>query len=159
MIKLKQCLESDCETIRQIQKRSFETLLKKYRDYDTNPACETEGRILEKMAQPQTTYYLIQNGDVIIGAARVFRVGEKTMRISPIMILPEHQKSGFGRAAMSLLEETYPEISLWQLDTILQEEALCRFYEGFGYRKTGGSYDIKPGMTIVFYEKTINCKS
>ena len=38
----------------------------------------------------------------------------------------------------------------------MQEEKLCRLYEKLGYRQTGESYDIKDGMTIVFYEKTMN---
>lgn len=52
---LQKCTQSDCERIQQMQKAAFAALLEKYRDFDTNPACESVERIREKMNQPQTT--------------------------------------------------------------------------------------------------------
>lgn len=86
---------------------------------------------------------------------RLFKIDGRTMRVSPIFILPEHQNKGYAQAAMIQLERENPQADIWELDTILQEEKLCRLYEKLGYRKTGESYDIKDGMTIVFYKKTM----
>lgn len=155
-ISLQECDYSDCEIIRQMQAAAFAPLLEKYRDYETNPACESVERIIEKMNQPQTTYFYILSGDDVAGAVRLFKIDGLTMRVSPIFILPEYQNKGLAQAAMIQLENEYPQADKWELDTILQEEKLCRLYEKLGYRQTGESYDIKDGMTIVFYEKTMN---
>lgn len=154
-LSLRKCDYSDCEKIRQMQKSAFAALLEKYRDYDTNPACESVERIREKMDQPQTTWYFIISGSDVVGCVRLFRINDRTMRISPIFILPEYQNRGYAQEAMNLLEKENPQADKWELDTILQEEKLCRLYEKLGYRKTGESCDIKDGMTIVYYSKSI----
>ncbi len=152
---LQKCTQPDCEKIQQMQKAAFAALLEKYRDFDTNPACESVERIREKMNQPQTTWYFIISGNDVVGGVRLFEIDGRTMRVSPIFILPEHQNKGYAQAAMIQLERENPQADIWELDTILQEEKLCRLYEKLGYRKTGESYEIKDGMTIVFYKKTM----
>ena len=99
-ISLQECDYSDCEIIRQMQAAAFAPLLEKYRDYETNPACESVERIIEKMNQPQTTYFYILSGDDVAGAVRLFKIDGLTMRVSPIFILPEYQNKGLAQAAM-----------------------------------------------------------
>ena len=53
------------------------------------------------------------------------------------------------------MEKLYPDAILWKLDTIAQEEYLCRLYEKLGYRKTGKTETVQPGMDLVFYEKNM----
>lgn len=55
----------DCPLIAKIQKMSFSELLEKYKDYDTNPACEDLDKIQEKFHQTFTEYYLIKVGKSI----------------------------------------------------------------------------------------------
>ena len=56
---------------------------------------------------------------------------------------------------MQVAEKCYPKAKVWELDTILQEESLCRLYERLGYQRTGKTKRIKDGMDIVFFEKII----
>ena len=88
-----------------------------------------------------------------VGVIRVVSIDENTMRISPMMILPEHQNKGYAQKALSEIENMYSHIKYWQLDTIKEEEKLCYLYEKVGYVKTGKEEVIKQGMTIVFYQK------
>lgn len=152
-IKFLKATYSDCEEIRKIQQESFAQLLGKYQDFDMSPATETLERIQYKFNEPTTTYYFIFCDNIKIGVIRVVSIDENTMRISPMMILPEHQNKGYAQKALSEIENVYSHIKFWQLDTIKEEEKLCYLYEKVGYVKTGREEVIKQGMSIVFYQK------
>ncbi len=146
-------LFEDCEEIQKFQQESFSPLLEKYQDFDISPATETLERIQFKFNQLTTTYYFIFCENVKIGVIRLVSIDETTMRISPMMILPQYQNKGYAQKAMLKIEELYSDIKCWQLDTIKQEEKLCYLYEKLGYVKTGKEEEIKQGMTIVYYQK------
>ena len=150
---LKKALFDDCEEIQKFQQESFAQLLEKYQDFDISPATESLERIHYKFNEPQTTYYFIFCENVKIGVIRVVSIDENTMRISPMMILPQHQNKGYAQKAMLKIEELYSDIKCWQLDTIKQEEKLCYLYEKLGYCKIGKDEEIKQGMDIVYYQK------
>lgn len=150
---LQKALLEDCTEIQAIQRDSFAQLLEKYQDFDISPATETLEKIQYKFSQPETTYYFIFSDNIKIGVIRVVTIDETTMRISPMMILPEYQNKGFAQKALNEIEKMYSHIECWQLDTIKQEPKLCYLYEKLGYVKTGKEEDIKQGMTIVFYQK------
>ena len=52
-----------------------------------------------------------------------------------MFIVPEHQGKGYGQDAMALVEDVV-DAECWELETILQEEGNCYFYEKMGYRRT-----------------------
>ena len=152
MIRLKRAERSDCTLLHRLQTVCFMPLLDKYRDYNTNPAAESPERIRQRFAQDFTEYYLIWHRDIVVGMLRVCNHGERC-RLSPICILPEYQGRGFARTAMLEMEKMYPRAKIWELDTILQEERLCRLYEALGYIRTGECHRIQDGMDLVFYRK------
>lgn len=152
-ITLRKASLEDCSFIHAMQVESFRALFEKYHDAGTNPGVEPLSRVEERMKQPFTDYYLILMEDVIIGVIRIVRRSNTICRVSPIFIMPEYQGNGFVQIAMLSAEKLYPDVKLWQLDTILQEEKLCHLYEKLGYRRTGEVEKIQTGMDIVYYEK------
>ena len=152
MISLRKAEYKDCPLIHSIQVRSFIGLLQKYNDFDSNPAAESLDRIQQRFQQPFTDYYLIMAEDETVGMLRVCDYGVNC-RLSPICILPEFRGRGYATMAIRAMEKLYPEAIVWKLDTILQEEYLCRLYERIGYRKTGQVESVREGMDLVFYEK------
>ena len=154
MISLRKATYEECPLLHGIQVRSFIGLLQKYNDFDSSPAAESLDKIQQRFQQPYTDYYLIEAEDETVGMLRVCNFGINC-RLSPICILPEYRGKDYGRQAMGAMETLYPDAKLWQLDTISQEEYLCRFYESVGYRKTGQTEHLKEGMDLVFYEKEI----
>lgn len=154
MILLQKAQRADCDDLCWIQVCAFQPLLEKYQDYDTSPAVETVDHIIQWLEQEFTDYYLIQSDNLTVGMMRVCDFGD-TCRVSPICILPEHQGRGCAQQAMVLAESLYPNAQKWTLDTIVQEERLCYFYEKLGYRRTGKQEHIKDGMDLVYYEKQI----
>ena len=111
--------------------------------------------IQQRFQQPYTDYYLIEAEGETVGMLRVCDFGVNC-RLSPICILPEFRGKNYARQAISAMEQLYPEAKTWQLDTIAQEEYLCRLYESVGYRETGKTENLKEGMDLVFYAKEIN---
>lgn len=146
---------SDCPLIAEIQQISFAKLLQKYKDYDTNPACEDLNKIQKKFHQTFTEYYLIKVGKSIVGIVRIVSVDNNTKRISPICILPEYQNKGYAKQAMLCAENMFLQTHIWFIDTIKQENKLCDFYEKLGYIRTGREETLHENMTIVFFKKEV----
>ncbi len=145
----------DAMLIHQMQVEAFMPLLKKYQDYDTNPANESLEKTIARFKQPFTEYYLIKYFEATVGGIRVVKLGNQSYRVSPIFILPESQGKGIAQKAFAGLEWIYHDAKLWELSTVMQEEGLCYLYEKIGYKKTGETKKINENMTIVFYEKTL----
>lgn len=145
----------DAQTIVDMQKKSFQKLLKTYRDYETTPGAEDIQKIIAHMEQRETQYYFIRHNQMNVGAIRVVCMDGGTLcRISPLFILPEEQNNGYAQAALRLVESMYRPHT-WTLDTILEERRNCHVYEKAGYRQTGEVKTLKKGMHLVRYEKTI----
>jgi RimJ/RimL family protein N-acetyltransferase len=153
-VDLKKAKEKDIPLLHGMQREAFAQLLEYYQDYDTNPAAESVESIRQKMQELFTNYYFIMLDDTPIGGIRICDFGQRC-RISPIFILSNYQGKGYGQKAIQLAEKCHPNAKCWELDTILQEDRLCRLYEKLGYHKTGITHKIKDGMDIVFYEKII----
>ncbi|HYE10701.1 MAG TPA: GNAT family N-acetyltransferase [Patescibacteria group bacterium] len=153
-IELKKANVSDAKLLHEMQVKAFMPLYEKYQDYDTSPANEPIDRIIQRLEQPFTDFYIIKANNMIIGGVRVVRLKDGTRcRISPIFVLPEFQGLGFAQETMRLIEEMYSPINGWELDTILQEQGNCYLYEKIGYKRTGETKVINDKMTLVFYEK------
>ena len=144
----------DAEKIWHMQVKSFARLLSVYQDIDTNPGCEPVEKVIARLKQPYTYYYMIVAEGEIVGAIRVVDKREegKNKRISPLFILPEHQGKGYAQQAILEAERIHGEKG-WELDTIEQEKGNCHLYEKMGYQKTGKRWQINDRMTLVLYEK------
>ncbi len=152
-IKLIRATIEDSKELWQMQVESFQSLLDKYQDYDTNPASEPIDKIINRLKQEETYYYFICMDDAKVGAIRVIDFkSDGNKKISPIFILPQYQNKGIAQIAMQLCEKIHGS-DKWELDTILQEEGNCYLYEKMGYHRTGKTEAINDKLTLVFYEK------
>ena len=152
-IKLIRATIEDSKELWQMQVESFQLLLDKYQDYDTNPASEPIDKIINRLKQEETYYYFICMDEAKVGAIRVIDFkSDGNKRISPIFILPQYQNKGIAQIAMQLCEQLHGSEN-WELDTILQEEGNCYLYEKMGYHRTGKTVAINDKLTLVFYEK------
>lgn len=145
----------DAETIHEMQMKSFMTLLERYKDFEINPANEPVEKVMDRINQKFTDYYIVKSGDIPVGGIRIVKKGKKIYRVSPIFILPEFQGKGIAQKVFQIIEDMYIDANRWELDTILQEQGNCYLYEKLGYRRTGKIQSINSKMTLVFYEKNI----
>jgi len=144
---------SQASLIYEMQIKAFTPLFNKYQDHTTSPANESVERIIDRLNESSTDYYIIKDCEVPVGAIRIVRKENKAYRVSPVFIVPEHQGKGIAQKVFAIIEDKYKDALIWELDTILQEQGNCYLYEKLGYRKTGQTKQINDKMTIVFYEK------
>ncbi|MCH4825457.1 GNAT family N-acetyltransferase [Planococcus halocryophilus] len=144
---------SDATSILAMQKKSFMPLLMKYQDMNTNPANETLEQVLTRITMSDSFFYKIVQEKKMVGAIRVKYGGEDRFWISPIFVDPRFQGLGIARAAMKLAEEQHVEAKVWELATILEEEANCRFYEKIGYQSTGVTQILNSRATLGYFKK------
>ena len=144
----------DAELVWNMQLKAFEALLIKYQDFDVSPGNEPLEKVIERLKQPFTYYYLIKMDGMAVGAIRVADRKDETSRkrVSPLFVLPEYQNKGIAQWALSEVERIHGS-ERWKLDTILQERGNCYLYEKMGYKVTGETKAVNERMTLVFYEK------
>jgi predicted acetyltransferase len=98
---------------------AFKNLLEKYEDYDTNPGNEGIDKIIYRINQKTTDYYIIKFNNISVGAIRICNLDdEKMCRVSPIFILSEFQNKGIAQNVFKIIEEKYKPQNGWKLDTI-----------------------------------------
>lgn len=151
-VELRRAVEQDVPLLWQMQVGAFMPLLEKYGDDSTNPACEDENAVRIRFHQPCTDYYVIFAENQPVGGVRVVRREGGRCRISPLFIVPQHQRKGYAQAAMKQLETLYPGVT-WELNTILEETGNCRLYEKLGFCRTGEYEKINDRKTLVYYRK------
>lgn len=154
MIRLIKAGIGDAERIHAMQTAAFRALLEKYKDYDTNPGAEKLDDTILRFRDPSVSYYFICLDNAEIGVIRISEYGDRLM-LRQIFILPDYRGHGYARAAIRLAEALYPNAAEWRLDTILQEEKLCRLYEEMGYSRTGETERIREGMDLVYFVKRV----
>ena len=153
-IKLIRAGVQDAERLWKMQVEAFTDMYNAYQDTETSPATEPMDRVADRLKQPFTYYYYIQDGDTAVGAVRVIDRKEpgKSKKIAPIFIMPPYRNRGIAQKAISEAERLHGDTH-WELDTILQEKGNCHLYEKMGYRQTGQTKVINDKMTLVFYKK------
>lgn len=151
---LKRATCEDAELIWKMQIEAFSDLYEKYQDTDTSPATEPLEKILSRLRQCFTYYYIIEVDKNIVGALRVVNKKEKgsAKRISPIFILKKYRNMGIAQAAIIEAERIHGNDN-WELDTILSEKGNCYLYEKMGFKSTGKTEKVNDKMTLVFYQK------
>jgi len=154
MIQIQKASLDDAALIHEMQIKAFAPLLAKYQDFDMSPGAEKIDRIIQRMQQSFTDYYLINYQGTSVGAIRIIHMEKDgKCRISPIFILKEYQNKGIAQAVFSILEDRYKPVHGWMLDTILEEKGNCHLYEKIGYKPTGKVEKIKYDMHIIYYQK------
>ena len=145
---------ADAGVFLEMQREAFAGLLEKYRDYETDPACETLERLLLKLEQPHRYYYFIEWNGATAGAICVvdFHDPAQRKRISPLFILPGYRGRGLAQAAIREAERRHGA-AFWMLSTIAQEAGNCHLYEKMGYHLNGWQSRVNDRMTLVGYEK------
>lgn len=145
----------DAQSLHELQVRAFMPLLEKYQDYETSPANESAERMVERLNQSFSDYYIIKYSGVAVGGIRIVAKEDRHYRVSAIYILTEYQGKGIAQQVFAQIEGIYADAEVWELDTIVQEERNCYLYEKLGYRKTGETKVINDKMTLCFMEKNV----
>lgn len=153
-VKLEEVREDEIPQLYEMQIASFMPLYEKYHD-EGSPAIESIDRVRGRAARPNRKYYFIVMDGARVGAINVGHNDpeeKKVSFISPLFILPKYQNRGIGYIAIQKAFAMYPEVTIWKLDTILQEPANCHLYEKCGFVRVGEEKPVNDKMTLIDYE-------
>lgn len=152
MIKFNRAAASDAELLLQAKIKAFAWDVEKYGmgppKYDS----------LEDLlvAISKAKYYTISYNDNIVGGFSLYDMGSQHFELGSIYIDPEYQGKGIGQQAISYMEQSYPEVRKWTLDTPYLSFRNHHFYEKMGYIKIGEErLDVPQGFVLFKYEKSI----
>jgi len=149
MLSIKKMKKTEVDILFDIALRAFQP------DYDKYGVYPPLIRLKKKKFLPPRFFgKTIFVDDEIIGGAFVVALFSKG-EIGAIFLDPQQQHKGYGIQAMTMIEELYPSVMRWKLETPAESYGLHRFYESLGYVKTNEKEDSGSGMKGFVYEKTL----
>lgn len=100
-----------------------------------------------KMARQGHLYKLTDDG-LIVGGAILFLEND-VLNVGRIFVAPEHFRKGYGLFIMREVENMFPEVREYTLDTPIWNVRTNSFYTKLGYK------EIKRDKEFVFYSKHV----
>jgi RimJ/RimL family protein N-acetyltransferase len=155
-ITLEKATEKDADALHAIKIKSFLPLLKKYNDQETNPACESLAKTLNRINDPLKGFYKILRDGTLVGGMAIKNTAPATLFLGPIFIDPDFQNQKIAQQALKIIEGFFPTIDFFELRTISQEKGNIYLYEKIGYTATGESKKINDSLDLLFYRKSLH---
>ena len=135
---LEHVLDEDCENIRDIMVKVYEDEKGKWFQNGGRPYIPGYSSVdMQKYHTWDNKYYKIIYNNSIVGVILLSYTGREHARVDRLYILPEYQGSGLGSKVLKSIEELFPEVNEWSLDTIQQSPRNHYFYEKNGYKLVG----------------------
>ena len=101
-----------------------------------------------KMARTNHLFKLTDYG-LIVGGAILFPDGDM-LNVGRIFVSPEHFRKGYGIFMMRAIEEMFPDVKGFTLDTPVWNIRTNRFYTKLGYS------EVRRDRDFVYYLKCVN---
>ena len=99
-----------------------------------------------KMARMNHLFKLADGNGVILGGAILFRRGD-TLNVGRIFIDPRHFRKGYGILMMREIEDMFPDVKVFTLDTPAWNTRTNAFYTKLGYS------EVKRDKEFIYYSK------
>ena len=101
-----------------------------------------------RMARMNHLFKMVNENGVILGGAILFRQGD-TLNIGRIFIDPQHFRKGYGIFMMKEIENLFPNVKVFTLDTPVWNARTNSFYTRLGYT------EVKRDTDLVYYSKKV----
>jgi GNAT superfamily N-acetyltransferase len=142
-------LNADLPAILTLQKLCYQESGKRYNDFTIPPLIQT---IEELESEFQNVIILIAIiNDTIIGSVRAY-MEKGTCYIGRLIVHPDFQNRGIGKALMRDIEKQFPGIKRFELFTGFRDEKNLYFYKSLGYKPFKEEKKSET-LTLVFLEK------
>ncbi|MCW9129642.1 GNAT family N-acetyltransferase [Bacillus paramycoides] len=151
----------DAEKLTEIMRRTFDAEAKQW-------LCDQDGVIDYNIQPPgyssvEMTIYSIEELDYfkvildgkIVGGIIVTISGKSYGRIDRIFVDPIHQGKGIGSQVINLIEEEFPSVRIWDLETSSRQINNHHFYEKMGFETI---YETEDEYCYVKRIKTVSCE-
>lgn len=136
IIKLEIALEADAEQIRDLMIRVERDEADRWYDNGERPFIPGyDSADMQKYHMWDKKYYKIMYDNALAGVLLISYTGRDHARVDRFYIDPAFQNKKLGSRVISLMEEMYPMVRIWTLDTIQKSTRNHKFYEKNGYKK------------------------
>ena len=150
IIRLEVALETDAEQIRDMMVIIEQDETERWYDNGERPFIPGYDSVdMQKYHMWDNKYFKIMYNDALAGVLLISHTGREHARVDRFYIAPTFQNKGIGSKVITLMEDMYPMVKIWTLDTIQKSIRNHDFYEKNGYTKTGEDEDER------YYCKTI----
>ncbi|WP_338225891.1 GNAT family N-acetyltransferase [Lactiplantibacillus paraxiangfangensis] len=148
---------TELSRVQAMYQRAFKPLYEKYHDRLTNPYLESLSDLRAKYREPNRRFYYYQVDHQTVGfLGLVFDASQQVVRISPLLVLPQFQGQHYAQRMLLSVENAYPEVRQWQVDTIAEETKLVHLYRKLGYKQVAHRCDeVQPRMHLIYFVKEI----
>lgn len=75
------------------------------------------------------------DGDELVGFIRCVGDGEHIVLVQDLIVAPDYQRTGIGRALMKQISEKYADVRMFMLVTDAMDENANAFYQAIGMQK------------------------
>jgi len=99
-----------------------------------------------KMARMNCLYKLVEDNGLTVGGAVLF-IKDNEMNVGRIFVAPKHYRKGYGIFMMQRIEEMFPDVQIFTLDTPVWNVRTNAFYQKLGY------VEVRRDNDFVYYEK------
>ncbi|PFV76372.1 GNAT family N-acetyltransferase [Bacillus sp. AFS059628] len=137
----------DAEKLTEIMTKTFDEEAKRWLcgqgngiDYNIQPPGYSSVEMMKYSIEELDCYKVIMD-EKIIGGIIVTNSGKSYGRIDRIFVDPVYQGKGIGSHVIKLIEEEYPSIRIWDLETSSRQLNNHHFYKKMGYEITFKSED------------------
>lgn len=154
----------DAEKLTEIMTRTFDEEEKRWLcgqgdviDYNIQPPGYSSVEMMRYSIEELDCYKVIMDGK-IIGGIIVTISGKSYGRIDRIFVEPVYQGKGIGSYVIKLIEEEYPSIRIWDLETSSRQLNNHHFYKKMGYEtifKSEDEYCYVKRITVESAEENL----
>lgn len=144
---------TDISEILSVQKAAFAPVAEAHGQPDIPPMTETQEQAMDEF-EKMTFFKYVLDGR-IIGAVRTFINEAGECYIGRLVVLPQYQCKGIGRALMEAVHSAYPACAGFILFTAAHDnDKTIRFYANLGYRTV--LVKQHTGMDMLFMRREIS---
>ncbi|WP_144611329.1 GNAT family N-acetyltransferase [Bacillus cereus] len=152
----------DAEKLTEIMRRTFDEEAKRWLcgqddviDYNIQPPGYSSVEMMKYSIEELDCYKVIMD-EKIIGGIIVTISGKSYGRVDRIFVDPVYQGNGIGSHVIKLIEEVYPSIRIWDLETSSRQISNHHFYKKLGYEiifKSDDEYCYAKRITVKSAEE------
>jgi len=122
------------------------------------PKASRHGYSVEKLLQEGVFFFIIRDGEELIGCGGVQFFGTEYGEIKRMYVRPQFRGLGFAKLMLDHLEDYSRSngINVLRLETGIHQQDAITLYERAGFRLVAPFGDYKPDPLSRFYEKQIS---
>lgn len=148
MYKLEKAVDADMEAILELQKLAYRSEAEVYNDFSIPPLTQSLSSFMDEV-RDAVVLKVVVDGEII--ASIRFRRMDNTCLINKLMVHPDFENRGIGKALLAEVEVRCPA-ERYELYTGFLSEKNLALYERLGYQRFKTS-QVLENISFIYLEK------